>query len=153
MPGIFGLITKMPHQRAERELRKMLAAFCHEPFYTSGTWIDETTRIYVGWVSRRGSFADGMPLRNERSDVPLIYSGEDFAPKETVAGLKGRGHDVDPDGPSYLVHLYEEDPYFFSTLNGRFQGLLIDRTRETATIFNDRYGLHRLYYNETNEAF
>src|SRR5439155_16222342 len=40
-----------------------------------------------------------------------------------------------------------------STLNGRFQGILVDKTRSAATIFNDRYGLHRLYYHETKDAF
>src|SRR6185436_12973808 len=49
--------------------------------------------------------------------------------------------------------LYEDDPHFFSTLNGRFQGLLVDQTRRTASVFNDRYGLHLLYYHETKEAF
>src|SRR5208282_1514358 len=32
-------------------------------------------------------------------------------------------------------------------------GLLTDRQRRTATLFNDRYGMHRIYYHESKEAF
>src|SRR5207245_1545432 len=53
----------------------------------------------------------------------------------------------------YLVHLYEEDPSFPAGLNGRFHGLLVDRRRGTSTLFNDRYGMHRIYYHEAKEAF
>src|SRR5207245_2473716 len=40
-----------------------------------------------------------------------------------------------------------------TALNGRFHGLLLDRARRTATIFNDRYGLQRLYVHESKDAF
>jgi asparagine synthase (glutamine-hydrolysing) len=34
-------------------------------------------------------------------------------------------------------------------LNGRFHGILVDRQRGTASLFNDRYGMHRIYYHES----
>src|SRR5207245_2022969 len=37
-------------------------------------------------------------------------------------------------------------------LNGVFHGVLTDRARRTATLFNDRYGMHRIYYHESKEA-
>lgn len=114
----------------------MLAVLCHESFYVTGTWSDEALGVYVGWVVRKGSFSDGMPLRNERGDVVLVFSGEEY-----------------PAKPSYLVHVSEEDPAFPASLNGRFHGLLVDRRRREATLFNDRYGMHRLYYHESKEAF
>jgi asparagine synthase (glutamine-hydrolysing) len=52
-----------------------------------------------------------------------------------------------------LVHLYEDNPNFLVNLNGMFHGLLADRTRGSATLFNDRYGMHRMYYHEGKEAF
>src|SRR5260221_14700444 len=60
---------------------------------------------------------------------------------------------LDTEGSAYLVHLYEEDPTFPAGLNGIFHGLLTDRARGTATLFNDRYGMHRIYYHESKEAF
>src|SRR5213594_312292 len=153
MPGIVGLLTRMPRATAERELRRMVEALLHEPFYVAGTWCDESLGVYIGWVARKGSFADGMPLWNERGDVVLVFSGEEFPESGTARRLKERGHRLDMAGPSYLVHLYEEDACFPAGLNGRFHGLLTDRTRGTTTLFNDRYGMHRIYYHESKEAF
>ncbi len=153
MPGIVGLITRMPRAAAERELLRMLEALRHESFYVAGTWVDESLGVYVGWVARKGSFSDGMPLRNERGDAVLVFSGEEFPEPGTAEKLKQNGHQLALDGPSYLVHLAEDDPSFPAGLNGRFHGLLVDRSRGTATLFNDRYGMHRLCIHESADAF
>ncbi len=153
MPGIVGLITKLPRERAEPQLLRMVEALRHEPFYGTGTCIDESLGVYVGWTVLQNSFSEGMPLRSERADVSLIFSGEDYPEPETAGRLKERGHTRNGEGPSYLVHLCEEDPNFPAGLNGMFHGLLTDRRHGTATLFNDRYGMHRLYYHESKEAF
>jgi asparagine synthase (glutamine-hydrolysing) len=153
MPGIFGLITSKPREWAEPQLLRMLKLLRHESFYVAGTWIDETAGIYVGWTARENSFSDGMPVQNERGNITLVFSGEDYPEAETVQGLKVHGHQFKPEGPSYLVHLYEDDPSFPKSLNGRFQGLVSDRTSGAATLFNDRYSMHRLYYHEAKDAF
>ncbi len=129
MPGIVGLITKMPRERAEQELQRMVAAIRHESFYETGTWIDESLGVYVGWAARKGSFSDGMPLRNERGDVSLIFSGEEFPEPETDSTLRRNGHKSETPGASYLLDLYEQDPAFPAGLNGRFHGLLADQAR------------------------
>ena len=118
----------------------MLETQRHEAFYSSGTWSDESLGVYVGWTAIKNSFADGMPLASERGDVHLIFSGEEY-PAESAGD------------PSYLVHQYENDPNFLAGWNGMFHGLLADRTRGTVTLFNDRYGMHRIYYHETKDAF
>jgi asparagine synthase (glutamine-hydrolysing) len=152
MPGIVGFFTQKPREWAEPELARMVATMQHESFYVSGTWIDEASGVYVGWVARKDSFGDGMPLRNERGDV-LVFSGEDYPESGTARRLKERGHDCEEWGASYLVHLYEEDANFFKNLNGRFHGLLADQGSGTATLFNDRFGLQRIYYHEAQGAF
>ena len=152
MPGIVGLITKLPRIRAQHELLKMVSVMCHENFYLTGTFTDECLGVYVGWTARKGSFAGEMPVRNEGGDAILVFSGEEFPEPGTIAGLKKRGHVVE-QGPSYLVHLYEEDARFPANLNGRFHGLLVDRGQGTAVLFNDRFGMHRLYYHQAKDAF
>src|SRR3984893_8691738 len=138
MPGIVGLLTTMQRARAEAELHRMVDTPHEESFYGTGTWIDESQGLYVGWAVRQGSCADAMPLCNERRDVVLVFSGEEFPEPGTAQRLKARGHEVDLQGPSYLVHLYEEDaPSFPAGLNGRFHGCLSDRRRGTTTLFND----------------
>lgn len=143
----------MPRRRAIDELDQMTASLRHEPFYTTGTWINESMGLYVGWAARQGSFADGMPLVNERGDRVLIFAGEEFPEPDVKSRLKSQGHDFQSNGPGYLVHLAEEDPKFPACLNGRFHGVLADCARGAATLFNDRYGLGRLYIHQCGDAF
>ena len=131
----------------------MVEALRHEDFYVTGTFEEESLGVYVGWIARKDSFSNGMPLRNERGDVVLVFGGEEFPEPGTQRRLKEQGHDFDLEGPSYLAHLYEEDPSFPAGLNGRFQGLLVDRSRGKAILFNDRYGMDRVYYHESKDSF
>jgi len=153
MPGIVGLITKMPREWAEPQLLRMVEALRHESSYVTGTCTDESLGVYVGWSARKGSFSDGMPLHNERGDTVLIFSGEEFPEPGTARRLEERGHAVEKDGPGYLLHLYEEDSAFPVGLNGQFHGLVADCNRGIAMLFNDRYGMHRIYYHRAKEAF
>jgi len=153
MPGIVGLITKAPLERAKSQLFRMVDTIRHDSTYVTGTLIDESLGVYVAWTARHCSFADGIPLRNERGDAELVFSGEDFAEAEISSELKRRGHNLESKEASYLVHIYEDDPHFPDGLNGRFHGLVLDHTRDTALLFNDRYGMHRLYYHEYGDAF
>ena len=143
----------MPREWAEPQLVRMIKAMSHESFYGSGTLINESLGAYVGWTALKNSFADGMPVCNEQGDVSLVFSGEEHSDPEVVRGLTQRGHSLGEKQSSYLVHICEEDPNFPGCLNGIFHGLLTDRTRGTVTLFNDRYGMHRLYYHESKEAF
>ncbi|MFN0171058.1 MAG: hypothetical protein ACKV22_31960 [Bryobacteraceae bacterium] len=131
----------------------MLQTMCHESFYVSGTWVCGAQGVYVGWVARKGSFADGMPLHDERGDKTLIFSGEEFPEPGIHRALRERGHAVSEEGPEYLVHRCEEEPDFPKGLNGRFHGIVSDRVSGTAILFNDRFGLHRIYYHETSDVF
>jgi asparagine synthase (glutamine-hydrolysing) len=153
MPGIVGIITRMPRERAAAELSRMVEALRHEAFYDTRTRIDESLGVYVGWATWKKSSSDGMPVSNERGDIDLVFSGEEYPAPGVVCNLRQRGHSVETEGLSYLVHLCEEDQSFPRGLNGMFHGLVTNRTLGTATLFNDRFGMHRLYYHESKEAF
>jgi asparagine synthase (glutamine-hydrolysing) len=153
MPGIVGVITNRPCSAAKAELVGMLRAIQHEAFYNSGTLVDESLGVYVGWTALKSSFSDCMPLRNEREDVSLVFSGDDYPDPQIVQQLRSRGHSIGPTESAYLVHLYEDDPDFVQRLNGMFHGLIIDPARGVVNLFNDRYGMHRLYYHESNDGF
>ncbi len=121
----------------------------HEPYYNSGTYINERLGLWIGWIAHEGSFSDGMPIWNETKDVCLIFSGEDFTDLSEIEALKARGHEVDSGNASYLVHLYEELKLkFIERLNGWFSGVLVDLREQKIVLFNDRYGLGRIYYHE-----
>jgi asparagine synthase (glutamine-hydrolysing) len=152
MPGIVGLVTKRPRDWAEPQLEEMLRALRHQSSYVTGTWTDECQGVYVGWAARQDSFSDAGPLYNERGDKILIFSGEEYPEPGTAHQLKAKGHALNGQ-PSYLIHLLEESGGSPVCLNGRFHGILIDKATGTATLFNDRYGIHRLYYHESKDAF
>jgi asparagine synthase (glutamine-hydrolysing) len=153
MPGIFGLITKRPKEWAEEQVRRMLQTMQHESFYVCGTWSNSALGIYIGWTARENSFSAKMPLRNESADVTLVFAGEEFPDKETKIALRKKGHQFDDSPASYLVHWYEDDPSFPKNVNGRFHGVVADGARGTLNLFNDRFGLQRLYYHDAREAF
>lgn len=152
MPGLVGIITKRPQAWAQEELCRMLKTMLHESFYISGVWSDPSFGVYAGWVARGGSFASEMPLRSERGDVTLLFSGEEFPGHDTVETLRARGRKVNFDRPAYLVDRYVEESDFPKRLNGRFHGLVVDKSNGKVLLFNDRYGLHRLYFHEGADA-
>jgi asparagine synthase (glutamine-hydrolysing) len=95
-----------------------------------------------------------MPVWNETKDVCVIFSGEDFTDPTEIGRLKAGGHECDSENASYLVHLYEEMGLkFIERLNGWFSGLLVDLREKKIVLFNDRYGLNRIYYHEADTGF
>src|ERR1035441_71770 len=153
MPGIVGLITKMPRAWAEPQLQRMVESLRHESFYEIGTWIDESLGVYVGWAARKGSSSACMPVCTGTGEVSLVFSGEDFS-DPGVVGRSQPGRPTPGEKPlSYLLRMYEDDAAFPAGLNGRFHGLLTDLKRGTAMLFNDRFGMHRIYYHEAKDAF
>lgn len=153
MPGIVGIITKRPQATTQAELCRMLHTMKHEKFYTSGTWSDPSEGIYVGWVARRGAFAAEMPVQNESGDTTLIFSGEEYPEPSTAKSVRAEADWNSGGRLSYLIGRYEEEPMFPKSLNGRFHGLLADKQKHTTLLFNDRYGLQRLYFHEADDAF
>jgi asparagine synthase (glutamine-hydrolysing) len=153
MPGIAGIITNiLPRELAAEQLRRMLGVLRHESFYVCGSWFDERAGVYVGWTATDNA-AGSMPFRNEQGDRILVFSGEEFPEPVAAHAMRSRGHEFDQSGFSYLVHVAEEDPAFPASLDGRFHGLLANRSSGEALLFNDRYGMHRIYCHESAEAF
>ena len=61
MPGIVGLITKVPRDLAEPQLERMLGTIRHDASYRTGRWIDESLGVYVAWALHSDSFSKGCP--------------------------------------------------------------------------------------------
>lgn len=144
MPGIVGFISKSRRPGASSQLQEMLKSIDREPFYTSGTLVDEALGLYVGWTALKGSYSEKMPLCDSQKKVTMVFSGEDYSDTGTQA--------CDSE-PQYLVEMFGRDPNFVASLNGMFHGLLADRSRGVISLFNDRYGMHRLCYHETPDCF
>jgi asparagine synthase (glutamine-hydrolysing) len=135
-------------------MKPMVKCLIHEPFYTDGTYVNEELGLWSGWACHKGAFEDCLPIWNEKKDICLLFSGEDFTDQAEIDALRMHGHQFGSDDASYLVHLYEEAGYqFLERLNGWFSGVLVDLREQKLILFNDRYGVNRVYYHEDASGF
>jgi asparagine synthase (glutamine-hydrolysing) len=153
MPGIVGIVSQRPSEQCQSLVKSMASSMEYESFYRSGIYSVPEMGIYAGWVGHENSLAAGQPFFNEQRNVVLLLSGECFVDPETRTGLKQKGHELERAASSWLLHLYEEEGnQFFEKLNGLFSGLLIDKRQGKVFLFNDRYGVERIYWHEARDA-
>jgi asparagine synthase (glutamine-hydrolysing) len=131
----------------------MVRLMCHDPSWNSGVCDLDLLACSVGWTTDAGSFSDCMPAWNNERNVCLLFTGEEFDGCNELPGLKNReGQQIRPNAEA-LVHLYETSgSRFFAKLNGSYCGVLVDLRVQTVTLFNDRYGLNRLYYHQSGQG-
>ncbi|OEU83890.1 MAG: hypothetical protein BA865_10385 [Desulfobacterales bacterium S5133MH4] len=154
MPGIAGLLTKEIIGNEGETLEFMVHCMLHEPFYTHGTFTSPENGFFIGYTAIQDSFADCMPIFNETREIVLFLTGECYLDRASIEDLTNRGHHFNPKNGSYIVHLYEEKgDELFQFLNGWYNGIILDLPKSKATLFNDRYGIRRLYFHEHNTAF
>jgi asparagine synthase (glutamine-hydrolysing) len=154
MPGIVGIISQSPSEQYDALVKSMVKCLRHEPFYADGMYVNAELGVWSGWACHKGTFADCLPIWNEKKDICLLFSGEDFADQSEIDALRSRGHEFGSDDASYLVHLYEEvGCAFLEKLNGWFSGMLLDLREHKLVLFNDRYGVNRIYYHEDASGF
>jgi len=154
MPGIVGIISRKPAAESERIVKTMIATLRHESFYTHGIFSAPELGLCAGWVAHEKSFADQQVFQNETKDVALVFTGECLADPETKSRLARNGRRFSAAGGEWLVALYEElGGNFFESLNGLFSGLLVDQRQRKIFLFNDRFGMERIYWHETADAF
>jgi asparagine synthase (glutamine-hydrolysing) len=140
MPGIAGLISRRPPDECRRLTEQMLGSMQHEPFYTSGSYSAPDLGVFAGWVALKGSFADCQPVVSSQEDIVLLLAGECFSSSRQSA--------------TRLIEEYEATgDHFVTDVNGLFGGLLIDKLQQRAVLFNDRYGMERIYYHESADDF
>ncbi len=153
MVGIVGIIEKQRSPDSSFALEQLVKALSR-PICSSGSLTLEKAGAHLGWVCRKGSFSDCLPVWNEARNICLIFTGENFLDRADLDELKRKGHVFDKENASSLVHLYEEwGEDFLLRLNGIFSGLLVDLREEKVILFNDRYGLGRVYFHENEQGF
>ena len=119
-----------------------------ERSYVSGAYDVPEMDFYGGWVAHAGSFASHQTFFGKEREIALLLAGECFP------GDRFRNGTDQPAIGSWLIDMYEEDgDRFFGNVNGLFSGLLVDKRRRKAFLFNDRYGMERIYYHESADAF
>ena len=153
--GIVGLTgAECRVEAAERELLRMLESMHHEDFYVRGMLIDESLGVYVGWVEPgKDSFSDGMPLRSEPGDVVLVFSGEEFPdPGPSARSRRVVATETWWGLPIWFTFMKKIRP-FRQRIEREISRARHRRESRNREDFNDRYGMHRIYYHESKDAF
>lgn len=140
MSGIAGIIAAAPENRDPAMLARMIRAMSSRPDEGSSQY--SWSSVLVGWLHHSTTSNEHIPIWNEDRTVALIFTGEEYDYANARSSV------------SAILKLYDKlGTAFYSHLNGWFSGLLIDLRRDTATLFNDRYGMGRVYYHEANQTF
>jgi asparagine synthase (glutamine-hydrolysing) len=154
LPGLFGVITKRPPDEAKAEIDRMLDCVSYESFYTSGSFAMEPQGLYIGWAVQQGSFSECMPIIDSAHNRTMFFSGQNFPNEHLVGALRSGGHTPNFTHASYLLDAYDlNEAAFFSSLNGWFCGVIADVESGVVHLFNDRYGVGRLYIYEAPDGF
>jgi len=154
MPGITGIIRKSRYHGIDDDLDLMIAALRHDPRSSSGTYVNESVGLWVGWVCHRESYSDCLPVVTEDMNVVIVFQGEHYLSRDQVNRLRRAGVAVEARSARCLLGLHSVyGNEFYAQLNGWFSGVVIDRAQNTATLFNDRYAMGRIYYHETDDEF
>jgi asparagine synthase (glutamine-hydrolysing) len=152
MPGIAGVISAQPAETCQGLVEQMIRSMQHEKFHVAGGYSAPELGVFVGWVGLQDTFARCQPMVGGGSDVAVVLCGEYFGePDRLRAERTGQGH---RSCASRLATLYEhQGDTCFDELDGLFSGIVIDRRQRKALLFNDRYGLERVYYHEGPDGF
>ncbi len=151
MLGFVGILSRNPASNFASATKEMADCLARDSFY-SGTYLNPKLGLWAGWACSQGSVSECAPVWNQTKDVCLIFSGQNFSGLGPVADHSFPPLSTSGDEAAGLIVLYEQlGLEFLEKLNGWFSGLLLDLRESKVVLFNDRYGLQRIYYHE-NQA-
>jgi asparagine synthase (glutamine-hydrolysing) len=154
MPGILGIISPKREVEARTTLHEMVKGTIRGESSVTGMLSFDEMGLNIGWVSQDGLFANCAPVWNEEKTACLLFCGEHFT--DGTEDHDGRGlREAETDGKvQQLVRLYgRNQDSFFESLNGVYSGVVVQRSAAEVVLFNDRYGLNRIYCYEANSRF
>src|SRR5271157_5829607 len=152
MPGIFGIIRREPYEGIQRDLSLMGETMRHETYYVGSQYVSREIGVYLGWWSHPCSLGERMPLISRDKRFVLIMVGENYpGHRKSISPGSNGGLDA---GAQDLLRLYEDsEDKFIESLNGWFCGVALDLNLQKITLFNDRYGMSRVYFHQGKEEF
>jgi asparagine synthase (glutamine-hydrolysing) len=134
-----------PPGACERLRNTMIASMQSEKFHVSGDYAAPELGLFAGWVALEGSSLEDQPLVRDHNGIAVVLAGECFP--EGVTGIDAKHYQA-------FIDLYERHGAgAVERLNGLFSALLVDRRQGRVWLFNDRYGMEKLYYHETPTEF
>lgn len=145
-------VTRTSANLNSLEKMKRIEAGVFGRTYSFGRWNIGGHSVEAVWSDQDGQTEGGSyVLQQDDSSSVSLFSGQ----RITQAGVSSAAvfrQAKEPEDSSSVLAEYETDSTFPARLNGRFYGLILDRERGRIIVFNDRYGMHRLHYRETEDA-
>ena len=152
-----GLAGFVGHGSVE-DLRRMNAALAHRGPDDDGTWVEPTTRVFLG--HRRLSIVDigggHQPMWTPDGQLGVIFNGEIYNHMELRAELVAEGcaFQSDHSDTEVLLHGYRTwGPSFTQRLNGMWAFVLYDRHAGRLFCSRDRFGKKPFFYTVQNGTF
>jgi asparagine synthase (glutamine-hydrolysing) len=149
--GITGIIGRdVAKEATPATLATMVDCLDHElrRTRTIGTFDGGRSSACVAWAKR--DYEPPCVAWNSSRSIGLVFVGEDFDADAKAASLRASGERPESDAECFL-RLYEISGVdFISTLNGRFAGVIFDCRTDTVHLFNDRFGLNRIFVHESD---
>ena len=144
MPGIAGIIRNGSRPGVEHDLHTMGTAMRHEAFYSLGQYVNDDAGLYITWTCHPGGYCDAAPIVSRNVDRILVFHGEHYDGSKNAATTSS----------SDLINLLTGDlELFLRSLNGWFCGVVVDLSSRRIILFNDRYGMGRVYIHEESDQF
>lgn len=147
MSGLTGIIGPLALRPESTTLvASMLRVLKHGPAAaaTDGTVQLPALATQAAWLHQ--NYEPGCIAWNGPRDMGLILSGE-------IYSIEGENTGTGLASLSAVLQAYEKyGASFVARLNGRFSGLLLDVRTGAVTLFNDRYGLNRVYLHTRAEG-
>jgi Asparagine synthase (glutamine-hydrolyzing) len=142
MPGIAGFLTRNADPENASVLEQMLGCMKHEPSYQSqqivlpenGGWTGTMARLQVQHLAWNADRSLGILIYGEFRIVDASLSAKKESPLQNLLS------EYEKHGINALLRL-----------NGWFSGLIFDTRSGKTVLFNDRYGLGRVYCHEDKD--
>ena len=119
----------------------MVAAMTYEADYVSRLVAAPAVGVCAGWVGWSAGSADA-PLQQVPTTRVLLTAGE---PRNAVTGRDGQCLAIGSGAPQLSETLRLRGVAALGDVDGIFAGCYVDEQRGHCVIFNDRYGIERLF--------
>lgn len=147
MPGLVGIISPEQPSELNRSLQHMMGLLRHESFYSSAHEACPDINAYVGVVN--ASESASRVVWNVSRDIGCVLFGEPLL-ETSPSASSADSVDSTSSPAAALLALYEEvGTNAIAHLNGCFCGVVLDLRRRHLVLFNDRYGLNRVYIHQS----
>jgi asparagine synthase (glutamine-hydrolysing) len=147
MAGFAGIFrANRSAQRGVSELESMVRTLVHKPHHVFDRITNSALGFGIGWVQE--DKCDGaVQAWNTHRDICLILAGENFPTRRNGEPSSGS------EKAARQIRAYEDrGSRFIEDLNGWFSGVLMDFRQDRVILFNDRFGLSRVYYHESGDG-